>query len=156
MSTSLFECDKIGWIALCVIKYGEIHWVTEIVYNRIVQNVRRLLSCFCWWHLIPYCPTVYSPEYRGTFSCVLGYLVWSRCRWQSFQHSQQNLPLSMFHGCEFKNIIWISWTSETGSWIEYGRINSYTFNSFYPSTSRKQLIQCMLAKSVLLKFWTWC
>lgn len=51
MSTSLFECDKIGWIALCVIKYGEIHWVTEIVYNRIVQNVRRLLSCFCWWHL---------------------------------------------------------------------------------------------------------
>lgn len=104
MSTSLFECDQIGWIALWVIKYGEIHWVTDIVYNWIIQNV-RLLSLFCWWH--PH-STLSNSEFPGkdftkVHSLVFlairsGISVW--CRVASINSKIH--PFSICCGCKFR------------------------------------------------------
>lgn len=45
----LFECNKVVWVALRVIKDDEHFWLTNVIDNRIIQNV-RLLSLFCRWH----------------------------------------------------------------------------------------------------------
>lgn len=107
MSTSLFECDKIGWIALCVIKYGEIEWVTDIVYNRIVQNVRQL-SWFCWWY--PHSTLsnrVFSGEDFTEVHPLVSLAVWFAVGVASTASSIHGeiYPFSIFRGCEFKNII---------------------------------------------------
>lgn len=114
MSTSLFECDKIGWIALCVIKYGEIQWVTDIVYNRIVQNVRLLsfsrfaVFCFCRWY--PHSTLsnrVFSGEDFTEVHSLVSLAIWfgvGVANKASSIHSKI-YPISIFRGCEFKNII---------------------------------------------------
>lgn len=108
MSTSLFECDKIGWIALCVIKYGEIQWVTDIVYNRIVQNV-RLLSWFCRWYPHSTLSNRVFPgedftEVHSLVSLAVWFWVGVASRASSI-HSKI-YPFSIFRDCEFKNIIY--------------------------------------------------
>lgn len=45
----LFECDKVVWVPLRVIKDDEHSWATDVIDHRIIQDV-RLLSLFCWWH----------------------------------------------------------------------------------------------------------
>lgn len=45
----LFECNKVVRVALRVIKDDEHFWLTNVIDNRIIQNV-RLLSLFCRWH----------------------------------------------------------------------------------------------------------
>lgn len=109
MSTSLFECDKIGWIALCVIKYGEIHWVTDIVYNRIVQNVGLLSWFWRWYPHSILSNRVFPGEDFTKVHSLVSLVVWfgiGVAGGVSRIHSKI-YPFSIFRGCEFKNIIWI-------------------------------------------------
>lgn len=104
MSTLRFKCDQIGRITLCVVMDDKQTWVSNVVDNRIIQNV-RLLPLFCWWHPHSTLSNSEFPseDFTKVHSLVFlairsGIGVW--CRVASINSKIH--PLSICCGCKFR------------------------------------------------------
>lgn len=123
MSTLRFKCDQIGRITLCVVMDDKQTWVSNVVDNRIIQNV-RLLPLFCWWH--PH-STLSSCEFSSEDFTKVHSLVFLtvrsgisvRCREASIYSKIH--PLSICCGCRWKNIIsiWVRYQMRNQTGTQY-------------------------------------